>query len=247
MKMENIGLLCGITNRTKAYLLNMGNNQLFPNSALIMSPKEKMPGQSGSDSSHHGKKLDRPDPHAYFDSNIDIFDFLQRHNIEHHIIPTDDVNDPRVISYLSRRPEEVYLYSGFGGAILRSRILNIGKKFLHVHPGKIPDHKGSTTIYFSILCEKKCYASAIFLAEKLDSGPLIKTKSFPMPKDGESIDYQYEPFIRSELLVEVLKDYIKYGEFKTRTVAEKGETYYIIHPVLKHISILVNNHLAGKN
>ena len=41
--------------------------------------------------------------------------------------------------------------------------LNIEKKFLHVHGGYLPDYKGSTTNYYSLINENTIGASAIFL------------------------------------------------------------------------------------
>jgi methionyl-tRNA formyltransferase len=48
----------------------------------------------------------------------------------------------------------------------------------------------------------------------------------------------YDPYIRSETLVDVLKkNILEKNEFKKQKPSE-GNTYYIIHPVLKHIALL---------
>ena len=60
-----------------------------------------------------------------------------------------------------------------------------------------------------------------------------------MPGKEIDIDYIYDPYIRSELLGDVMNDYVKAGKFSIhRQIKQSGETYYIIHPVLKHIAIL---------
>lgn len=244
MVIENVGILCGITSRTKAYLQRMIAMDLLPNYALIMHPEELMPGQRGNIEKSSKRGSNYENLNIYYDENMDILDFLKRRKVEYRIVNTDDVNDSQIINCISERREGVFIYSGFGGVILGKEILNLGKKFLHIHPGRIPDYKGSTTIYYSIINEKECHASAIFLTEKIDSGPLIKSKTFKLPESGESIDYQYDPYIRSELLVEVLEDYIQNDGFKTVEAKKEGESYHIIHPVLKHIAILTSNYLT---
>ena len=178
-----------------------------------------------------------------------IFDFdepitvtLDNSEIEYEICPSKDVNSAEVIERLKARPEKYFVYSGVGGAILRKDILCLGKMFLHIHPGIVPDYKGSTTIYYSILEEDNCGASAFFLDENIDTGALIRMKEFAKPIDGEIIDYIYDPYIRSDLLLEVIREYVNKGKFiQEQQKAEAGETYFIIHPVLKHIAILSCN------
>jgi hypothetical protein len=57
---------------------------------------------------------------------------------------------------------------------------------------------------------------------------------------GESCDHHiYDSGARAKVLVETLQNYLKNGGWKFDLPANiGGETYYIIHPVLKHIAIL---------
>ena len=53
------------------------------------------------------------------------------------------------------------------------------------------------------------------------------------------IDYIYEPYIRSKVLIKVLEKYLSSGELTGCAQSMEGaETYFIIHPVLKHIALL---------
>jgi methionyl-tRNA formyltransferase len=73
--------------------------------------------------------------------------------------------------------------------------------------------------------------------EKLDTGDIVYQKKFNKP-NHIFVDDVYDPFIRSETLVELIKkDILKKNNFKKNNPLE-GETFFIIHPVLKHISIL---------
>jgi methionyl-tRNA formyltransferase len=108
-----------------------------------------------------------------------------------------------------------------------------------VHGGYLPDYKGSTTNYYSLIVENTLGASAIFLSEEIDSGPVLLRREFPPPANRQAIDHIYDSGARAKVLVETLKNYMKCGGWEFELPANiGGETYYIIHPVLKHIAIL---------
>ena len=230
MVLEIIGLLGISSPRTQAYLDAMVRGDLRPAFVILLHDERagRLPGQRQGDAPLAGT--------------------LDQAGIPYEVIPTTDVNDPRVREAVAARPEEVFIYSGAGGAILRKEILSLGKRFLHVHPGLVPAYRGSTPLYYSILSEGACGASAIFLTERIDGGPVIRTKRYPPPADGTTIDYVYDPQIRADLLLEVLEAYRRDGTFRaTDQVVEPGETYYIIHPVLKHLAILACGQGAARS
>ena len=72
--------------------------------------------------------------------------------------------------------------------------------------------------------------------KNLDTGDIIHQKYFLKP-DHEFVDDVYDAHIRSETLIEVMKkELIQKSQFKKQV--RDGETYHIIHPVLKHIALL---------
>lgn len=242
MVLEEIGLLGISSPRTKAYVQKMVRRHLLPAFVILMSDERTglLPGQTDADRpgsvGHEGR---RPQESRPFDAQEPLRRTLESARVPYQVIDTTDVNDPRVVETVAARPEDIFIYSGAGGAILRRELLATGKKFLHVHPGLVPAYRGSTPLYYSILAEEACGASAIFLTERIDGGPVIKTKWYPLPEDGASIDYVYDPDIRSDLLLDVLEEYRRSGTLPlAEQAADEGETYYIIHPVLKHIAIL---------
>lgn len=241
MKLNEIGMLLASTPRSNAYLQALLRNNLFPVYILLLDDSEGKiaPGQIHPEALKE-MMTDMALPiDAYFDLKISIPDIIRKNNIPCQVSPTCDVNSNWVVEHLTARPEKYFIYSGYGGVILKERLLECGKKFLHLHSGRVPDQRGSTTIYYSILTEDKCFVSALFLDKDIDTGALIKIKSYDKPANGELIDYIYDPYIRSDLLVDVVKDYLKDGRFYTQPQQKEiGETYFIIHPVLKHIAIL---------
>jgi len=222
MILRNIGIIASETSRSHIYLKKLIDSELIPNYCIYLEnlTNETLPGQL----SHNQKKLT---------------DILNSNNISFTSVNSTDINSEKVYDALMSRSEEVFIYSGYGGAILREKILNSGKKFLHIHGGYLPDYKGSTCNYYSFLNDKEFGASSIFLSEKIDSGPILFRKKFIPPSDLKSVDHEYDSEIRSEVLIETLKKYIhkKIWSFDLNTNSA-GETYYIIHPLLKHIAYL---------
>ena len=152
---------------------------------------------------------------------------------------TDDINDNCVIECLRNRPEEVFIYSGFGGVLLKKKLLGVEKKFLHAHGGYLPTYKGSTTQYYSILKENKIAASTLFLEEIIDSGPVLMRRKFNVPSNKVELDYFVDPIVRSIVLAETIKEYTRRMQWNAIKINEQNTTtYFIIHPVLKHIAIL---------
>lgn len=238
MILKDIGLIAAINNRTKSYLQNMIKFNLIPAYAIIMVSKKIRPESKNINLKYKSNILKNK---YYFDSEKSISKSLEENQIPYIIIKTDSINDKKIISALNNIKQKIMIFSGYGGQILRKPLFETGKKFLHLHPGYLPDYKGSTTFYYSILKENNCGVSALFLNEKIDSGPVLMKKKFAAPDKNDEIDYYYDPMIRTKVLIDVLKKYVVTGKFVEKKQIKNGETFYIIHPVLKHISILSLN------
>ena len=232
MILENVGMLICDSPRSRAYLQIMAKNDYMPKVALIMRKKEDAPKRFNLSSNDEKETL--------FDLNETLTETLNKIKVPYEFCNTKDPNDGRVVEKLKSKKEKYFIYSGPGGVVLRKEILNTKKRFIHVHSGWIPEYKGSTTIYYSILKEGRCGVSAFFMDEKLDSGTVIKRRWFEKPGAGVNTDYYYDSLIRAALLKDILGEYSMSGKFPEEKLdTEKyGETYFIIHPVLKNISIL---------
>lgn len=244
MSLNDIGLVAASTTRSSAYLQALVRNNVLPGYVLLLENSEgQMPGQLTDTSAAALTVL--PDASldcwsdGAFDPNTSVQAILDQHHVPYEISPSKDINDPAVVNHIAARAESVFIYSGFGGAILRQPLLTCGKRFLHVHGGYLPDFKGSTTNYYSLICNGSMGASAIFLSAEIDCGPILMRKNFPAPALRSRIDHFYDSAARAKVLVETLKRYEASNkwEFELQN-NEGGETYYVIHPVLKHIAIL---------
>ncbi|UCV06669.1 formyltransferase family protein [Dechloromonas denitrificans] len=244
MLLNDIALVAASTTRSSAYLQALVRNQLLPGCVVLLdSAGAQMPGQLRQTDTPVVERLPDADEDCWsesaFDPALTVQELLDCYRIPYVLAPSNDLNDPAVVSLIASRPETVFIYSGFGGVLLREPLLSCGKRFLHVHGGYLPTYKGSTTNYYSLLDGGGMGASAIFLSVEIDSGPILLRKSFPAPSVRTKIDHVYDSAARAKVLVETLLHHLasKSWEFELED-NEGGETYYIIHPVLKHIAIL---------
>jgi methionyl-tRNA formyltransferase len=221
--LTNVAMIAADTTRTKHYLDKLIKASLFPAYVLVLLNDEKklLPGQK-----------DR------LTKNV-ILNLLDNSKIKYDIAPNKSINNPEVAPFISNRDERVFIFSGFGGELIGSDLLNINKEFLHVHGGYLPDYKGSTANYFSLIDDNYLGASSIFITKEIDCGPVLLRRKFPPPKDRSKIDYAHDSEVRAEVLIQTLKKYLKSGNWNIELEENiGGETYFIIHPVLKHLAIL---------
>ena len=139
------------------------------------------------------------------------------------------------VNFIKKNREEYYIFTG--GGILKNEILKLGVKFVHLHPGLVPKYRGSTCFYYSIINEGSAGVTAFIMDEGLDTGDIIYQKTFEKPLH-KFLDEVYDPHIRSETLLDIVsQNLLNEQNFKQQNSSE-GETYFIIHPVLKHIAIM---------
>ena len=244
MPLNEIALIAANTTRSSAYLQALARNNLLPGFVLLLENSSgQMPGQLAMPSAATLEAL--PDAirdcwsECAFDPTVSVQALLDQYCIPYELAVSKDINNPTVVGQIAARQETVFIYSGFGGALLSQTLLSCGKRFLHVHGGYLPAYKGSTTNYYSLLDDGTMGASAIFLSAEIDSGPILMRKTFPAPAVRTKIDHFYDSAARAKVLVDTLRSYMKNKEWEFELQNNAGgETYYIIHPVLKHIAIL---------
>ncbi|MBC9070842.1 methionyl-tRNA formyltransferase [Thauera sp. CAU 1555] len=157
------------------------------------------------------------------------------------------VNDPCVARALHEAEARFVIYAGIGGQLVSAETLGAAP-FLHIHSGWLPRWRGSTTLYYSLLETGRCASSAILLDPGIDTGALLARRHYPPPVGGE-IDHYYDGAIRADLLLRVLRHYARHGSLPApRAQTGRARTYYVIHPVLKHVARLMTERrdaLAG--
>ena len=223
MNLLDLGMVAADTTRSIYYIKELIKNKLIPNYVLLLlnNDKKLRPGQKKGTLEN------------------ELIRILSGAKIDFDVAPNSDINSEILIKIIENRPEKVFVFSGYGGVILKEKILESGKKFLHVHGGYLPFYKGSTTNYYSLINENIIGASAIFLTKDIDSGPILLRKKFSSPKNRIEIDHNADSEARAKVLIECLKNYLHFGYWKYDLKDNNGgETFYIIHPVLKHLAIM---------
>jgi len=222
-----IGLILTPDNRSKAYLQKILRHNISIDEIIFMNDER-------NEEKYSSEKINQAKNNG-FDISESVESTLKNNKLKFKELPFVDINNKHLISYLKEKDLDYTIFSG--GGILKKEILGINTKFLHFHPGIVPEYKGSTCFYYSILDKNECGVSVIIMAEGLDTGDVVHQKTFHIPKHN-FIDEVYDPHIRSETMIELFKNNIlERNEFKKQNPVE-GNTYYIIHPVLKHIAVL---------
>ena len=155
-------------------------------------------------------------------------------------LPERDVNADATVEALAGMSADLVVYSGVGGQIVSERALTAGPRFLHMHSGWLPDYRGSTTIYYAILNGDLPGVTSILLDPGIDTGPVVLRQTYPMPEAGMDVDLVYDAAIRADLMCRTLARFSRAGsvDFQFVQSADEGRSYFVIHPVLKHIALL---------
>ena len=227
-------LICCNSSRSSIYLQSLINANIYPEHIIYMS------GNKAKEKSirYPYKKLNcSPDWLFVPEEYIHPKELAKENNINFILIETGSINSDVIYNCLSKITIKLIIYCGFGGEIVSQELIK-SYSFIHCHAGALPRFKGSTTFYYEILSKNQPSVSCIILDETIDTGPILAIKSFPIPFKTDNIDSLYEPSIRANLLCDVLfKSGISLNlKPKQQLNEEKQLNYYIIHPVLKHVS-----------
>lgn len=167
-------------------------------------------------------------------------------------VASNDINSHQAHEAIFNCSSRYIVFSASG--ILKHETFALGKRFIHVHPGLLPQYRGSTCFYYSLLENGSLGSTAFFMDEQIDTGDIIAASKFSVNYDfkpGQRLfmDYILDPYIRSMTLKKVLAAYLEKGDIsgQPQTPSERP-AYYIMHPVLRRLATdsLVNNYDASK-
>lgn len=146
-------------------------------------------------------------------------------------LPSETINDPALCAAVAAAKPRLVVFSGTGGELVGPGILGLGAPVLHIHSGWLPDDRGSTTVYHSLLRRGDCGVTALFLDVGIDTGAIVARRRYPAPTAGTDIDHLYDGAIRADLLVHVLGQFLQnWGCSARRAPAGAG------HGLLPHPS-----------
>lgn len=228
--------LAADTARTRAYAGAMSAAGVRPRMAAILKGGGR-PGQGGARVGELPEKVNGltvPDP------EMPLEELFAEAGWEWVVLPHGDVNHPGVAELVASHAPALTVYSGFGAQIVGEGLLKAASPLLHIHSGWLPEYRGSTTLYYSLLDGKGVGATALLIDRSIDTGPIVARRRYPPPPAGFDVDYLYDAMVRADLLVRVLGEWSEKGGFSGLIPQnpEEGETFYVIHPVLKHLALL---------
>ena len=130
------GFIAADTSRTRAYLNVMERSRILPSWILVLDGKnaKTLPGQA-AEKSDSEMIYDENWPEANFNPSEPLCPWIEKLGLSYIVAGTRNINDPLVVKIISTAKQNLIVYSGYGGGILRQDILATGKKFLHVHGG----------------------------------------------------------------------------------------------------------------
>lgn len=233
-QLNGVSLLAAQTSRSQAYIQALAARGLLPERVIllgtepVMSPTHETPAAEW-------KGIFLPDLAE------PITRTCERVGVPWVCVDESDVNTDAVAREIHDASPEVIIYSGAGGQIVSAHILDLGPRFLHLHSGWLPDYRGSTTLYYALLAREMPGVTALYLDSTIDTGPILARRHYPIPPATMDLDQVYDGAIRADLLVQLMDIYADTGKMPVEEGqdAAAGETYYVIHPVLKHLALLM--------
>ena len=132
-----------------------------------------------------------------------------------------------------------------------------GIRYLHVHPGHLPEIRGADGFLWSLLVREMPGASCFYMNAGLDMGDLIITENLPAPifklpknitRPDDQILYRIlfsycDPLLRADVFVRMIQ---KIPHISDSTLAslltskqkkEEGITYHFMHPLLRKAAL----------
>ena len=199
MKLDGVILLAAYSLRSRAYAQALAAAGMEPDAVLMFgNAGQDMPIDIPEDPRQTGAL-----PYFVPDFRESLAETCERKTWNVIRSEAENVNDLAIVRTVSSLQPKLVIYSGYGGQLVKSELLMLDMPILHCHAGWLPDFRGSTTIYYSVLKERCCAVTALLLDAGIDTGPIIAQKKYPPPDAGIDMDNIYDNAIRADILVDV--------------------------------------------
>lgn len=153
----------------------------------------------------------------------------------------DDLSDERLYQRLTALAETQILFTG--GGIVPARLLELQHlKFIHVHPGFLPEVRGADCALWSQLMKGCTSATCFYMAPGIDDGDVIHPAWLPALRFGldskaihakslyRAIYAFFDPWIRATVLRQAIELTKGFTTVEARPQAEEHSvTYHFMH------------------
>lgn len=235
--LNHLGMVIESHNRSKAYLQTLLKHGIRPSKVILLERE-----------SQRDKLMTPPsknviqEPSYYFDPFISEIESLDTHKISYERVVGSSFNDQCLIDSIAACDEDIFIFSGSG---ILKELFKSGKTFIHVHPGKLPEFRGSTCPYYSVLSQNSWSCSVIEMSPLIDQGKILSCKSFEAKSVTTDLSKVYDPYTRAEALIEYLLTFKEGGEKipPRDNPSQSGDDFFIIHPILE---LIAKERIRGK-
>ena len=155
------------------------------------------------------------------------------------------LKDKKLEEYLEKQSDSAILFTG-GGKISKNLLKLKHHKFIHIHPGHLPDIRGADCFLWSILVKEQPSASCFYMNSEFDMGNIIFSEWLPKISlffGNLNIDPQIlyrsiyafiDPWIRAYALRILISQNNEYTNLASSSQnKEEGFTYHFMHPKLQ--------------
>jgi hypothetical protein len=187
---------------------------------------------------------------AGFDIRVDYFgpfDFA-RHAERVVAFAAEDYDDPDLHRVMLREGLATFLYTN-GGRVPGTLLSQPQLRILHIHPGVVPEVKGSDCLFWSLLTRGVPGMSCFYMNAGIDTGDVIHTREFAEPRFPElaqafaaspdmaynALLHAYDPHLRAMTLLDVVRG-ARGAALDSlparRQMPASGRSYFWMHPRL---------------
>lgn len=163
-------------------------------------------------------------------------------------IPFERFSDDGLVARLRPLFPGAILYTG-GGILPAALLEGAGARFLHVHPGFLPDIRGADGALWSMLIAGRLSASCFYMAPEIDAGEIVMARWLPdlaldrrfrqLPTQALYRGfYSYlDPWLRAATLRDVLLEDADAANLPAAPqAADAGTTFHFMHERLRELA-----------
>jgi hypothetical protein len=161
------------------------------------------------------------------------------------------LQDPVLHTRLTQIPDATILYTG--GGIVPASLLSISKhRFIHIHPGFLPNIRGADCALWSPIISGRVSATCFYMSPGIDTGDIVFSNWLPEVKfniDSSYFDQKtlyrtmfsfFDPWVRAYVLRVMLKKFNRFDNMPcTSQDTSDGLTYHFMHTSLQNISLKI--------
>lgn len=179
-----------------------------------------------------------------------ISDSLKLKSLNHYAdkiitCPITSLKDSRFLDFIKQQDASNYLFTG--GGFLPQDFFDLKKaKFIHIHPGYLPDIRGADCLLWSVMFSDYPSASCFFLDSDIDTGDVINATFLPkisLPPTAARLNlkmsyrllYSFiDPWIRSVNLRDTLINTNYFEKIASYPQCKsEGHNFHFMHEKLK--------------